>query len=108
MHACIERRLCAEKELAYTNYITFHMSADTNCLIMALLAISTCRGAMSSLDCPNGLNFSMVHLCAVHYRQVIWVPGSFELPVTSASMARSGQYSAVLAIGAVVRFLAVL
>ncbi len=34
--------------------------------------------------------------------QVAWVPGSFELPVVAQSMAASGQYSAIVCIGAVV------
>lgn len=36
------------------------------------------------------------------HAQVAWVPGSFELPVVAGSMARSGQYDAVVCIGAVV------
>jgi 6,7-dimethyl-8-ribityllumazine synthase len=35
--------------------------------------------------------------------EVAWVPGAFELPVTSKAMARSGAFDAVVAIGAVVR-----
>jgi 6,7-dimethyl-8-ribityllumazine synthase len=35
--------------------------------------------------------------------QVVWVPGSFELPVVAKSMAKSGAYDAVVAIGVVVR-----
>ncbi len=34
--------------------------------------------------------------------QVAWVPGSFELPVVAKCMAKSGQFDAVVAIGAVV------
>ncbi|WPT16682.1 6,7-dimethyl-8-ribityllumazine synthase [Picochlorum sp. SENEW3] len=34
---------------------------------------------------------------------VVWVPGSFELPVVAKSMAKSGAYDAVIAIGVVVR-----
>lgn len=34
---------------------------------------------------------------------VAWVPGSFELPVVSKAMAKSGKYDAVVAIGVVVR-----
>ncbi|KAK9811305.1 hypothetical protein WJX72_001476 [[Myrmecia] bisecta] len=34
---------------------------------------------------------------------VVWVPGSFELPVVAKAMAKSGKYDAVLALGAVVR-----
>ena len=34
---------------------------------------------------------------------VVWVPGSFELPVVAKTMAKSGAYDAVVAIGVVVR-----
>mmetsp|Transcript_5429 Transcript_5429/g.14660 ORF Transcript_5429/g.14660 Transcript_5429/m.14660 type:complete len:237 (+) Transcript_5429:80-790(+) len=34
---------------------------------------------------------------------VAWVPGSFELPVVASSMARSGQYQAIVCIGAVIQ-----
>lgn len=36
------------------------------------------------------------------YMQVVWVPGSFELPLVAKAMAKSGQFDAVLTIGAVV------
>ena len=36
--------------------------------------------------------------------QVAWVPGSFELPLLAAAMAKSGKYDAVVTVGAVVRF----
>ncbi len=42
----------------------------------------------------------MTNLC--HMVQVAWVPGSFELPVVAKCMAKSGQFDAVVAIGAVV------
>ena len=35
---------------------------------------------------------------------MVWVPGSFELPLVAKSMAKSGSYDAVLTIGAVVGF----
>ena len=35
--------------------------------------------------------------------QVVWVPGSFELPVMAKSLAKGGAYDAVVAIGVVVR-----
>lgn len=35
--------------------------------------------------------------------EVVWVPGSFELPVVSQALARSGKYQAILCIGAVIR-----
>jgi len=34
---------------------------------------------------------------------VVWVPGSFELPLAARKMAESGDYDAVIAIGAVIR-----
>ena len=34
---------------------------------------------------------------------VVWVPGSFELPLAARELARSGRYSAVICLGAVIR-----
>ena len=34
---------------------------------------------------------------------VAWVPGAFEIPVVASQMAKSGQYDAVIALGAVIR-----
>ncbi|KUJ71681.1 6,7-dimethyl-8-ribityllumazine synthase [Thiomicrospira sp. WB1] len=33
----------------------------------------------------------------------VWVPGAFEIPVVAQKMAQSGQYDAVVALGAVIR-----
>ena len=38
--------------------------------------------------------------------QVVWVPGSFEIPLVAKAMAKSGKFDAVLTIGAVVCALA--
>jgi len=34
---------------------------------------------------------------------VVWVPGSFEIPLAAARMAESGRYDAVICLGAVIR-----
>lgn len=34
---------------------------------------------------------------------VVWVPGSFELPIVSKTMAKSGKFDAIIAIGCVIR-----
>lgn len=34
---------------------------------------------------------------------VVWVPGSFEIPVTARRLARSGRYAALICLGAVIR-----
>lgn len=34
---------------------------------------------------------------------VVWVPGSFELPVVATRLARAGRYDAVICLGAVIR-----
>jgi 6,7-dimethyl-8-ribityllumazine synthase len=34
---------------------------------------------------------------------VVWVPGSFEIPVTAAQLASSGKYDAVICLGALIR-----
>jgi 6,7-dimethyl-8-ribityllumazine synthase len=35
--------------------------------------------------------------------EVAWVPGAFEIPLTAKLMAKSGRYSAVICLGAVIR-----
>jgi len=42
-------------------------------------------------------------MAAAALEQVAWVPGSFELPLVAKTMAKSGKYDAVVAIGVVVR-----
>jgi 6,7-dimethyl-8-ribityllumazine synthase len=34
---------------------------------------------------------------------VVWVPGSFEIPLTASRMAASGRYDAVICLGAIIR-----
>ena len=34
---------------------------------------------------------------------LVWVPGSFEIPVTARRLASSGRYAAIIALGAVIR-----
>ena len=34
---------------------------------------------------------------------IVWVPGSFELPIVSQALARKGQYEVVITLGAVIR-----
>ncbi|HMB59189.1 MAG TPA: 6,7-dimethyl-8-ribityllumazine synthase, partial [Xanthomonadales bacterium] len=34
---------------------------------------------------------------------LVWVPGAFELPLMAKEMAMTGQFSAILALGAVIR-----
>jgi 6,7-dimethyl-8-ribityllumazine synthase len=34
---------------------------------------------------------------------LVWVPGAFELPLAAEHMARSGQFNAIIALGAVIR-----
>ena len=36
-------------------------------------------------------------------RTVVWVPGAFELPLAASVAARSGQYDAVICLGAIIR-----
>ena len=33
--------------------------------------------------------------------EAVWVPGAFELPVTALTLARSGRYSAIVAVGCI-------
>lgn len=43
------------------------------------------------------------HETADHDIDVAWVPGAFEIPLAAKKMAESGQYDAVLCLGAVIR-----
>jgi 6,7-dimethyl-8-ribityllumazine synthase len=36
-------------------------------------------------------------------RELVWVPGAFELPLLADRMARSGRFEAIIALGAVIR-----
>jgi len=57
----------------------------------------TSRLLGGALDC-----FSR-HAVAEDAIDVVWVPGSFEIPVTALHLARSGRYDAVVCLGAVIR-----
>lgn len=52
---------------------------------------------VGAMDClrDSGIKDALV--------SVVWVPGSFEIPVVAAKAARSGKYSAVICLGAVIR-----
>ncbi|MFN0055095.1 MAG: 6,7-dimethyl-8-ribityllumazine synthase [Planctomycetales bacterium] len=43
------------------------------------------------------------HGCRDEQLAVVWVPGSFELPLAADRLARSGQYAAVCCLGAVIQ-----
>lgn len=51
-------------------------------------------GAMDALD---------RHGAAPDDTTVVWVPGSFEIPLTAKKMAASGKYDAVICLGALIR-----
>lgn len=52
---------------------------------------------VGATDClrDSGIKDSLV--------SVVWVPGSFEIPIVAAKAARGGRYSAVICLGAVIR-----
>jgi 6,7-dimethyl-8-ribityllumazine synthase len=43
------------------------------------------------------------HHCADDDVTVVWVPGSFEIPLVAKKLAQAGQYDAVVCLGAVIR-----
>lgn len=57
---------------------------------------------MQSMVCLSHSYTAAMGLILPVSLQVAWVPGSFELPVVAKSMARSGKYDAIVAIGTVV------
>jgi 6,7-dimethyl-8-ribityllumazine synthase len=50
-----------------------------------------------ALDCLNRHNASEDDI------EIVWAPGSFELPLVAKTMAESGRFNAVICIGAVIR-----
>lgn len=44
-------------------------------------------------------------ITSVCWFQVVWVPGSFEIPLLAKAMAKSGKFDAILTIGTVVSFI---
>lgn len=49
--------------------------------------------------CTTGV---CTHVLTILITQVVWVPGSFELPLVAKSMAQSDKFGAVITLGAVV------
>lgn len=43
------------------------------------------------------------HGADLEHTTVVWVPGSFEIPVAAKKLAASGQYDAVITLGAIIR-----
>ncbi len=43
------------------------------------------------------------HGCSEEDINITWVPGSFETPLVAKKLARSGQYNAIICLGAVIR-----
>ena len=50
--------------------------------------------------CIDGLKR---HGCAEENIEISWVPGAFEIPLTAQKLAKTGKYSAVICLGAVIR-----
>lgn len=43
------------------------------------------------------------HSCSEDSIDVVWVPGAFEIPLTTQKMAQTGQYDSIICLGAVIR-----
>jgi len=43
------------------------------------------------------------HGCREEDIDIVWVPGSFEIPITAKKLAKNNRYDAVIALGAVIR-----
>ncbi|MGE5630213.1 MAG: 6,7-dimethyl-8-ribityllumazine synthase [Caulobacteraceae bacterium] len=50
--------------------------------------------------CVDGLKR---HGCSEENIEITWVPGAFEIPLAAQKLARTGKYSAVICLGAVIR-----
>ncbi len=79
---------------------TFEMELDAAGLRVAVVVsrfnhlisrrlLDACTARLSELDCQDV--------------DVLWVPGAFEIPLAARAAARTGNYSAVVALGAVIR-----
>ncbi len=51
----------------------------------------------------GALDCLMRHHCESEDVTVVWVPGSFEIPLVAKKMAKTGNYDAVICLGAVIR-----
>ncbi|MBI4328725.1 MAG: 6,7-dimethyl-8-ribityllumazine synthase [Chloroflexi bacterium] len=59
-----------------------------------LVTTQLLRGALEGLE-AHGVDTEAV--------EVVWVPGSFEIPTAAMKMAKSGRFDAVICLGAVIR-----
>jgi len=59
-----------------------------------LISSKLLEGALDTLD-KHGIKESEI--------SVVWVPGSFEIPMVTKKMAESGKYDAIICLGAIIR-----
>jgi 6,7-dimethyl-8-ribityllumazine synthase len=67
------------------------------------LVVARFNDFISSRLLSGALDALKRHRAADEDQTVVWVPGSFEIPLVSRRLAASGRYDAVLALGAIIR-----
>ena len=88
-----------------------HREDDANYIEGALSAAGKTFGVVASRfnDCivkallEGTLDAVRRHGGDVGSVDVVWVPGSYEIPIAASEMARTGRYDAVICLGAVIR-----
>lgn len=67
------------------------------------LVVSRFNELISKKLLEGALDCLLRHGASADNISLIWVPGSFEIPIAAARLAKSGKYHAVLCLGAVIR-----
>ena len=67
------------------------------------LVVSRFNELISKKLLEGALDCLLRHGAQANNLNIIWTPGSFEIPIAAARLAKSGRYHAVICLGAVIR-----
>ncbi|NLO72997.1 MAG: 6,7-dimethyl-8-ribityllumazine synthase [candidate division WS1 bacterium] len=67
------------------------------------LAVSRFNSFITERLLEGVMDALLRHGASEEHITVLWTPGAFELPLAAQKMAQSGQYDAIIAVGAVIR-----
>ncbi len=93
-------KLGAAQVLAEAQVIQGHLDARNH---KFALVVSRFNELISNKLLEGALDCLLRHGAAVENLTIIWVPGSFEIPVAAAKLAASKKYDAIICLGAVIR-----